>query len=666
MYLQIGLPSGFTKTLTYECPSEFDVKIGDWVEVPLRKKRVWAIVVDLEKEKPEFETQRVVQVSSNFAFNSHQMNFYSWISKYYLSPINRVLDSVLPKDFSELATGKELSKRAKALKSIPDNLSEEPDLSLNKEQEAALEKYHQNKSQGVMRFLLDGVTGSGKTRLMAHMAQDVLAKGRSVLWMVPEIALTQQNLSELSRMLGVEVHLVHSGLTPVARKKLWHENKEGKVKVLLGTRSSVLFPLKDPGLIIVDEEHDGSYKQFDPTPRYNAKDSALYLSFLLKIPCVLASATPSLESIHLVSQNKLSVLTLKNRTNKIDLPSVRLVDQKAQSKLQGKKILSIPLREAIKEKLSLGQQIILLHNRRGYSRALSCNDCGESFKCHDCSVPLTWHQDVSRFQCHTCARLYMYPSDCQSCSSKDIELMGDGIEKTEEELKLYFPGIKMGRLDRDTASTPKKLEAILSSFRQGEFDVLLGTQMVAKGHDFPKVSLVGVIDGDIGNLLPDFRSDERQFQLLTQVFGRAGRADIPGQVIVQTRQPENEIISWASKNDTASFVKQEMDFRKKLDFPPFSKILMIELSGSDENEAFDWAQRIKLTLEKEGMEYGIRVNGPLAPMVAKAAKKYRFRLILQSKESQKLNWIFNQVIDKVKVPSTLKVTADMDPQSVLI
>src|SRR5689334_20671104 len=442
---------------------------------------------------------------------------------------------------------------------------------LNPAQRAAYDSIAQSISAREFRaFLLHGVTGSGKTEVYLNAMETVLAQGRGALLMVPEIALTPQMAGQFFSRFGDRVAILHSAFTDVERSEQWRRIRSGAASVVVGTRSGVFAPVRNLGLIVVDEEHDASYKQ-EETPRYNGRDVAIVRAQSAGATVVLGSATPSLESRYNAESGKYTLLELPGRIEARPMPTVDLIDMR-QEFLETRKqsTFSRKLIEAIGERLELREQTIVLLNRRGFSSFVACRACGERIQCANCSVTLTFHRRDRRLLCHYCNYAEKVPSVCPKCQNEHIYFLGVGSEKVEDELHREFPAARIARLDRDTVSGKREYETILHGFREGGYDILVGTQMIAKGHDIPNVTLVGVVSADVGLGMPDFRAAERTFQLLTQVAGRAGRGSIPGIVLVQTINPDHYAVRLSALQDYQTFYDKELTFRKFMHYPPFT------------------------------------------------------------------------------------------------
>ncbi len=541
------------------------------------------------------------------------------------------------------------------------------DFDLNRQQVAALA--HVNTAVDSRRFsvsLLHGVTGSGKTAVYLSAMQRILAAGRSAILLVPEIGLTPAAAANLHRIFGEEVAILHSGLSNDERAEQWHRIHRGEARMVVGTRSAVFAPVKDLALIVVDEEHDTSYKQ-EETPRYNARDVAVMRGKLNDAAVVLGSATPSLESFQNAKREKYTLIELTQRVEDRPLPEVELVDMRAEYQLTGKdEIFSRRLIEEVTDRLAKGEQAIILLNRRGYSAVVLCRSCGESMQCKNCAIAMTHHKGSPRLECHYCGYKIPVPHVCPKCSSEHIYFLGTGSEKVEERLHAAFPTARIGRLDRDTVRGRHDFERMLNQLNSGEIDLLVGTQMIAKGHDIHGVTLVGVVGADFALGFPDFRAAERTFQLLTQVAGRAGRGNTPGKVILQTFYPEHYAIQFATKHDFNGFAEKELQFRRWMHYPPFTAIANVLVRSDKSDRAMRWAGEIGKFFEQTRLE-GVRVMGPAAAPLSKLKRDYRYHFVMKAQSREKMNAALKQMLQYTaehEIPRT-NLVVDMDALSLL-
>ncbi len=548
---------------------------------------------------------------------------------------------------------------------FPDNKQEHPLLLSEKQEQARNKILTIFEDQGVA--LLHGVTGSGKTEIYIDLIRKALESGAQVLYLLPEIALTTQIVHRLKKMFGSEMGVYHSKFSDNERVEVWNGVLTGKFKFVVGVRSSIFLPFDSLGLIIVDEEHDSSYKQHDPAPRYNARDVAMVMAKVHHAKVLLGSATPSLESFYHAQKNKYGLVTLTERFGEAQLPDILFADlsKERQRKMNKGEFSSFLLNE-IKDTISKKEQVILFQNRRGYSPMVQCEDCGWVPKCINCAVSLTYHQYRHAMICHYCGYREEMPTQCPTCSSKRLQTLGYGTEKLEEELKLHFPGSHIQRMDLDTTRTKSGYENIIEGFESGETDILVGTQMVTKGLDFDKVSLVGVFDADRMMHFPDFRSYERAFQLITQVSGRSGRREKKGKVIIQTSDPTHPLFSFIIVHNVNGFLQEQLDDRKQHFYPPYSRLIEITFKHIDKNicrevaEKFREAIRVKLS--------SVKILGPGEPMVSKIRNEFLMTVLIKVPRDQgKLGELKSflqqsaQLLNQTKEYRNAKIVFDVDP-----
>ncbi len=510
-------------------------------------------------------------------------------------------------------------------------------ITLNDEQSGVLSAILRPIEDRVFKaFLLHGVTGSGKTEVYIRAMRRALELGRSSLMLVPEIALTPIFSQRLRSIFGTDVAILHSNLSPGERFDEWRRIYRGDARIVIGTRSAIFAPLRDVGLIIVDEEHDSSYRQQE-SPYYNARDSAVVRAKNADAVVVLGSATPALESFYNTEIGKYEYLRLPNRIGGRPLAKAELIDMREVFKESGKDIaISPPLARAIEETHAKGEQTIILLNRRGFSQYVLCRTCGESLKCKNCDITLTFHRREGRISCHYCGYFEKAPKICPKCESEFLYYMGDGTEKLEDSLRKLFPNQRIERIDRDTMAKRGQMEKMLMTFDRGDIDMLIGTQMLAKGHDFHNVTLVGVISVDIGLGIPDFRSAERTFQLLTQVAGRAGRGSLPGKVMIQTYYPEHYALKHAAEQDFDAFRNDELRFRKQMNYPPFVVLASIMIKHKDQRYAERNARLFGECLVRANKEKKCRVLGPAEATIARLKGEYRFQILIKSADRRSL------------------------------
>jgi primosomal protein N' (replication factor Y) len=490
-------------------------------------------------------------------------------------------------------------------------------------------------------FLLHGVTGSGKTEVYLNCIDATLATERSALLLVPEIALTPAVAGQFFSRFGDRVAILHSAFTDVERSEQWRRIRSGAASVVVGTRSGVFAPVRNLGLIVVDEEHDGSYKQ-EENPRYNGRDVAIVRAQAANACVVLGSATPSLESRYNAEREKYTLIELPGRIEERPMPTVELIDMRQEFlETRQQATFSRKLIEALGGRLENGEQTIVLLNRRGFSSFVACRSCGERVNCVNCSLTLTFHKRDRRLLCHYCGYAEKVPSDCPKCHSEHIYFLGLGSEKVEEELHRAFPAARIARLDRDTVTGKRQYETILNEFREGNYDILVGTQMIAKGHDIPNVTLVGVVSADIGLGMPDFRAAERTFQLLTQVAGRAGRGNVPGIVLIQTINPDHYAVRMAAAQDYAAFYQKELHFRRMMHYPPFSAMANVLVRAEKQEAAMRMSSELGLLLSPPPEQ--LKIMGPAEAPVPRLKNEYRYQFLVKAASRKVLNELLRRI-----------------------
>ena len=536
------------------------------------------------------------------------------------------------------------------------------DFQFSPAQQQALEKIRQSvDSRKFEGMLLHGVTGSGKTAVYLAAMRAVLDAGRSSILLVPEIGLTPAVAADLHQIFGDEVAILHSALSDKARAEQWHRIKRGEARVVVGTRSAVFAPVADLALMIVDEEQDSSYKQ-EENPRYHARDVAVVRAKMAQATVVLGSATPSLESYYNAKQHKYTLLELPDRVEQRPLPEVEILDMRQEFQETGhEQVISRKLLAEVKERLERKEQVMVLLNRRGYSPVVLCRACGNTMQCRNCAVALTHHKRTHRMECHYCGFTAKVPKVCGNCGSEYVYFLGTGAEKLEELLRGFFPEARIARLDRDTVRGQHDFERALNALNEGRLDILVGTQMIAKGHDVHGVTLVGVIGADIALGFPDFRAAERTFQLLTQVAGRAGRGQTPGKVVLQSYFPDHYAVQYAAQHDFIGFYEKELRFRQWMHYPPYSSLANVLVRSGNLDEALEWSGLLGRWFEKTRHE-GVRVLGPAAAPIMRLKQDYRYHLVLKSPSREKLNVVLRAMLAyaaQEKIPRT-QVIVDVD------
>lgn len=546
------------------------------------------------------------------------------------------------------------------------DVAQTTNLQLTDEQDLALLAIQKKLDQQVAHtFLLHGVTGSGKTEIYLQAIEQVLAQGKQAMMLVPEIALTPQMTERFRSRFGDAVAVMHSGLSTGEKYDEWRKIQNGEVQVVVGARSAVFVPFTNIGLIILDEEHESTYKQED-SPRYHARDVAIWRSQYHQCPVILGSATPSLESYARAQKGVYTLLTLSERAKKQSLPAVHVVDLRAELATGNRSMFSTALVEAMRVRLEKNEQIVLFLNRRGYSSFVLCRDCGTVVQCKNCDISLTYHRHQENLKCHYCGYEEHVPSTCPQCTSEHIRYFGTGTQKVEEELHALFPEARVLRMDVDTTSKKGAHEEILEAFGNKEANILLGTQMIAKGLDFPDITLVGVLSADTSLHLPDYRAAEKTYQLLTQVSGRAGRHDKPGQVVIQTYTPEHYAIELAKAQVYAPFYTQEMANRRRSGHPPYYYIALVQISHEDVMLAADYAQQTMYWLQAR-LPHTVQLLGPTAASISRLQNRYRYQCLIKYKIEPSLIPTLHALISHYRaqwIKQGVQLTIDLDPSMI--
>ncbi|MBC8391354.1 MAG: primosomal protein N' [Deltaproteobacteria bacterium] len=540
---------------------------------------------------------------------------------------------------------------------------------LTQEQDQVVSRVSETVGKGFSTFLLTGVTGSGKTEVYMQLAETVLKRGHAVLVLVPEIALMSQMERRFRARFGACVAVLHSGLSAGERLDQWMRILRGEATIAVGARSAIFAPFEEIGLIIVDEEHDTSYKQ-ESSLRYNARDLAVVRAKQDNAIALLGSATPSIQSYHNVTTRKFTEVTLKNRIEERPLPEISIVDLSKNRDLRGMgRFLSRELIDGMKDTLDRDEQVLLFLNRRGFASFTVCAECGEAMRCKNCDISLTLHRKANAYKCHYCGFSRAFGTKCSACGSPNIKLLGMGTEKIEDAIKAFFPDARVARMDRDTTTRKGSILQILKGLRNRTIDILVGTQIVAKGHDFPNITLVGIICADLSLSFPDFRAGERTFQIIAQVAGRAGRGDRPGRVILQTYNPSHFSILSAKNQDFRTFFKWEIKYRKELNYPPFSRMVQLKIFGKDREKTERHALKmgdICQGLKKNNGSYSefVEILGPIEAPLQRIAKQYRWQILLKSLNVKTLHGFIRQLLFENAVLFSsrhVKAVIDVDP-----
>ena len=547
---------------------------------------------------------------------------------------------------------------------INKNIERTYDLKLTEEQQKAYDNIGENGE-----YLLYGVTGSGKTEIYMQLIEKTISRGKSAIMLVPEISLTPQTVSRFISRFGEEnIALLHSKLSVGERYDQWNKINEGKAQIVIGARSAIFAPVKNLGLIVIDEEHDESY-QSENTPKYDVIEIAEYLSKKQSITLLLGSATPSMRTFYKAKQNEIKLLTLSKRANESVLPEVQIVDLREELATGNKAMLSRKLKQEIEKNLINKKQTILFLNRRGFSTFVMCRDCGYTVKCKRCDITLTYHKNENMLKCHYCGYEERAVNICPECGSKNIKYFGAGTQKLEEEVKEIFPSATTIRMDVDTVTKKNSHEEILDKFRNDNIDILIGTQMVVKGHHFPNVTLVGVITADTNINLGDFRANEKTFQTLTQVAGRAGREKERGRVVIQTYNPENYAIDYSKTQNYDLFYNTEIAIRKQLKYPPFCDIILVSMSAKEQIEIQNLAKKLHSYLKKRiiNEKFGVLLYSAVPNPIDKIKDRYRMRILIKCKYDERINALLNDMLNEFynMKNKTARVSVELNPNNML-
>jgi primosomal protein N' (replication factor Y) len=658
MLAEIAVCLPLSRTFVYELAEP--AEIGCRVRVRFRSTEVEGFIVGFPASPPPgVEIQNVGELlDQSSLLRPDVLDLCRWIADYYLAPPGEVLKSALPPGI----TNKHLSRFDPG----PDVQHEKPaaPFKLTTEQLTAL--YTIEKAQGFSTLLLHGVTGSGKTEIYIQAADIALSRGNSCLILVPEIGLTPQLTERFAARFPGRVAVLHSSLTRKQRIEEWLRILHGRAPVVVGTRSAVFAPLQNLKLIIVDEEHETTYKQ-EETPRYHARDTAIIRAQRLGATVVLGSATPSMESFRNAERKKFEYVHLTGRVEDRPLPDVEIVNMREEYAAEGKQtIFSRRLLQAIGERLERREQTMVLLNRRGFAAYLLCRHCGFTFQCSSCSVSMTYHKSLNRLLCHYCGLAKRPPAVCPECKSEYIYYVGEGTERIEADLRELFTDARIGRIDRDTMKHVRDFERVLGGFRKGEIDILVGTQMIAKGHDFPLVTLVGVLAADAALSLPDFRAAERTFQLLTQVAGRSGRGDRPGEVIIQSFYPDHYTFQLACTQKFEEFYARESRYRKAMFYPPFTALAGIVVTDRDKDRAARESRAVGEFLDSVRGD-SVRILGPAPAPLERVKQLHRYQLLIKAGSRSTLHALLvslREHLDGRKLGGT-RVWVDVDPMSLL-
>ncbi|NUM58101.1 MAG: primosomal protein N' [Bdellovibrionaceae bacterium] len=675
---KIAVEAPLKTLLSYIIPEELQfIEIGSIVSVPLGRRQARGVVFEInttvsekiEKDDNSFQLKEVSGIDQEYsaAMIKNYLPWISWIAEYYFYPIGLVASLLFP------PLEKKAKKTSRKKSAIP-LVEKEIPFKMNPEQETIYQAISQNMNFSV--HLLYGITGSGKTEVYLQLFDKIMQEGRKGLFLLPEISLTPQLVSRFAKRFGDKLSLIHSQLTDRERTQFWWDIVEGDKSILIGARSAMFCPIPNLGLIVVDEEHEASFKQ-DEKLKYHGRDTAIMLGKFLNCPVILGSATPSFESWQNGLQHKFQIHRLTKRVGTAVLPDVEVVDLKI-SKDRSKELgfpfwLSESLFNEMQIHLEEGSQIALFLNRRGMSQTVICPACGHTKECPNCDIKLTLHAH-NHLTCHYCDYHESFKKKCSDCKEGEMEPLGVGTEAVEIEIKKQFPKARIARVDRDEIQNRLDMESIIEKMENHEIDILIGTQMISKGLDFPKLKLVGLLLADIGFNMPDFRSGEKSFQLLTQMSGRSGRHvkenEKPGKVILQTFNPENESIQFALQANYEGYAEYDLNNRKMLDYPPFGKIISFRIQSKHLDQAQQIAKKLahrSFTLKDSNPKYEpIEILGPAESPIFKIRGDFRYQLLVKSKEKNLINQFVRQLLhDEKWVPSTTRIIIDVDPQNLL-
>ena len=653
MFCNIIITRPFDQTFTYELTDDQNAKEGSIVSVPFGKSNNQiGMIVSVSKNitiNNSYKIKKVQKIFETITLSKNIIKFIYWISDYTLSPIGLVLKLFLINE--KIIDFKITEKKINIL------LSDK--IKLNNDQKEAVEVIKNLLLKPTSPLVLEGVTGSGKTEVFFEAIESVIKKKQQALIMVPEISLTPQLETRFLKRFGFAPNVWHSKISEKKRKEIWHRCYIGESIIVIGARSSLFLPYKKLGLIVVDEEHDSSYKQEDNI-RYQARDLAVVRAQIDKALIILSSATPSLETQNNINKKKYKHVYLASQFSGIKLPPIELIDLQ-KNKLEKNKWISNKIFEELQKCLNKKEQALLFLNRRGYSPLSLCIECGHRYQCSQCTSWLVMHHGKKRLLCHHCGSIYPIDPNCPKCLKKDsIKLIGPGVERLEEELKLLFPKKSISIMSSDNANTPNKIKKIIDDFENNKIDILVATQIMAKGYDFPNLSFVGVIDADTGLLGGDMRAIEKTYNLLQQVSGRAGRSKQQGKVFIQTYYPRQPVIQSIQNRDRKGFVEQSLKDRKEFMIPPFAFMTSLIISGSSKAKTEIYGKKItQSTIIPENLS----ILGPVEAPIFLIRGQYRFRILIKGNSRKTLNKFTKFILQKCPTPHSIKLVVDVDPYS---
>lgn len=668
VFYKVAVNAPLKEVLTYLPPESGQTLVrGQSVIVPLGKRQTPGVVMGVEHRAPEYKLKAILEVcDERIPLQESFLQWLEWIAKYYLYPVGQIVESVFP----PLSKKNERASRKSSVVPEFSEASQAPELT--SEQKKVIRDIQQ--LPGFSVHLLRGVTGSGKTEVYLQLLSKVLGAGQQGLILVPEISLTPQLIGRFSARFPGQVAVIHSHLTEREKTTQWWSMVEGKTNILIGARSALFCPMPRLGLIVVDEEHEPSYKQ-DEKLKYHARDCAVMLGKYLSCPVVLGSATPSLESWNNAIERKYHMHHMHYRVNERAMPNLQVIDLREVVRARKENPSELPfwlseeLYEELHQTFAKGEQAALFLNRRGLAQVAQCHSCGYVAECPNCSVSLTLHAN-NHLVCHYCDYSERLLEKCPDCPDGEVKAVGLGTERIENDMRQLFPEVNIARADRDEIQNREQLEELIRDMETGKIQLLIGTQMIAKGLDFPKLTLVGLVLADIGFHWPDFRASERSFQLLTQVSGRSGRHSMdPGRVVVQTYNPEHPSILSAVKANFSEFCEKELEERKTLNYPPFHRLAMFRIQGQDLTRTKAAAKKLSeraRSLQSRTSYLEVAVLGPAPAPLAKLRGRYRFQLMIKGPSAPILNGFCQQVLSDEKwLPPGTKVQVDMDPLQML-
>lgn len=659
-YVEVVTDLPVDRSFQYKLPDslQFEPAVGKRVWVPFRNRKKLGYIVELTEEAKVSSPRALIEIiDERPVISENLLELASWIKRNYFCSWGEAISAMLPGPLRRgkhtMATRAEVDEE-KVESTLPHEFTAEQRVIFEKVRRSMQSKIHKV-------FLVHGITGSGKTEIYLQAMQTALDRGQSGVVLVPEISLTPQTVERFTSRFGEEVAVFHSAMLESVRFREWRRIASGVARVVVGPRSAVFSPLVRPGLFIVDEEHEPSYKQEDK-PRYHAREVAIERARMCGCPVILGSATPSIESFYKAENSDYELTRLTKRIRQENLPSVKVVDMRMEFDTRtGRRVISGVLEEALRRELKKKNQALVFMNRRGFSTFVMCRKCGHVMKCSTCDSPMVFHRGKERLLCHYCNRRLSPPKICPECDSDYLRYRGTGTEKVEKELRGLLPAARIERMDSDTMKTRGSHKRLLKKFAAHQLDMLVGTQMIAKGFDFPKVTQIGVVSADANLNIPDFRSGERTFNLITQVAGRAGRGDSAGEVIVQTYAPDNYAIKLAARQDYEAFYRQELASRRELGFPPFSHVVKLTVRGRVEKDVEEVADRLSGRIKKELPDTPIM--GPAPAPIAKIRGYYRWNILLTAPSRTEIVEGLRGALKSFRKKKGVKLAVDVDPMT---